>query len=205
MRTPSIRTRRILSLTVGPVAVLLAGMMVWQGSSAAFTATTRNAGNSWSTGSVVLTNDSAGVAGFQVSHMIPMQTGSKCIVVTSTSSVPGVVKSYLQNLAVSAQGLEKYVTLQVTQGTGGSFNNCTGFVADAGTPLLPMPLATVAANAKDFATGMLPWSTTGNTAGESKTYKATWLFDTSALTQLQIDALQGATVSADFVWELQSN
>jgi hypothetical protein len=205
MRTPSIRTRRIVSLTVGPVAVLLAGMMVWQGSSAAFTATTRNGGNNWSTGSVMLTDDDNGTAGFQVSHMTPMQTGSKCIVVTSTSSLPGVVKAYIQNLQVSAQGLEKYVTLQVVQGTGGSFNDCTGFVADAVTPLPAMSLEAAATTATNYATGMLPWSTTGNTAGESITYKGTWVFDTSALTQMQIDALQGATVSMDMVWELQSN
>ena len=38
MRAPSSRTRRIVSLSAAPVAVLLAGAMVWQGSSAAFTA-----------------------------------------------------------------------------------------------------------------------------------------------------------------------
>ena len=32
---------------VAALAVLVAGVLVWQGSTAAFTATTRNAGNSW--------------------------------------------------------------------------------------------------------------------------------------------------------------
>ena len=47
MRAPSSRTRRILSVGAAPVAVLLAGLMVWQGSQAAFTAETYNAGNNW--------------------------------------------------------------------------------------------------------------------------------------------------------------
>lgn len=45
MRAPSSRTRRIAALTTGPVAVLLAGALVWQGSNAAFSSSTRNAGN----------------------------------------------------------------------------------------------------------------------------------------------------------------
>jgi hypothetical protein len=55
-----------------------------------------------------------------------------------------------------------------------------------------------------YATGVLPWDTAG-TPGETKTYKATWTFDVTGLTQTQIDALQGKSVSADVVWELQSS
>lgn len=178
--------------------------MVWQGSSAAFSATTRNGGDNWSTGNVVLTDDDGGTAAFQTSHLTPGQTGSKCIVVTSTSSVPGVVKHYFQNLSVSAQGLEKYIILTDELGTGGSFNDCTGFVADA-APHPSGSLEAVAADHTSYGTGDDSWSTTGNTAGESKTYKFTWVFDTSTLTQLQVDALQGASTSIDFVWELQNN
>ena len=60
MNTPSSRARKIAYYSAGPLALLVAGGMVWQGSQAAFTASTRNAGNSWSTGNVMLTDDGRG-------------------------------------------------------------------------------------------------------------------------------------------------
>src|ERR1019366_1023268 len=109
MHAPSMRTRKIAALSVGPVAILVAGILVWQGSISAFSATTQNVGNNWSTGSVTLTNDSAGVAGFQVQNVTPGHSGSHCIKVTSTSTVPGVVKVYIARLG--AQGLENNITV----------------------------------------------------------------------------------------------
>jgi len=121
MRAPSVRFRRIVSLSAAPIAVLLAGVMVWQGSNAAFSSSTHNDGNNWSTGSVSLSDDAAG-AMFNVHNLVPMQTGSKCIVVTANSSVPGVVNLYTGQLA--ANGLEPYIKLTVQQGNGGTFNDC---------------------------------------------------------------------------------
>ena len=71
MKTPSSRTRAIAAFTAGPIAILIAGGMVWQGSQAAFTASTRNAGNSWSTGNVTLTDDDLGAAAFTVENIVP--------------------------------------------------------------------------------------------------------------------------------------
>ncbi|CAN5208718.1 hypothetical protein BH11ACT4_BH11ACT4_01690 [soil metagenome] len=201
MRLPSDRTRRIVLLTAGPVAVVAAGLLIWQLSSAAFTAQTQNVGNNWATGTVVLSDDDQGAAGFQVTNVKPGDTGTNCILVTSKSSVPGVVKMYVTRLG--AQGLENYITISSESGTGGSFGNCAGFVADA--PADPATsLADSAASYSNYATGVLPWTTTGNSAGESKTYRITWLFDTGSLDQTAIDALQGKAASADVVWELQS-
>lgn len=202
MKNPSIRARKIAALSIAPVAIVLAGALVWQGSQAAFTATTRNSGNAWSTGNVVLTDDDLGAAGFTVENLIPGQTGQKCIVVTSGSNVPGEVRAYVMNLSESAQGLEKYIKLDVEQGTGGSFNDCNGFnvVPDA---VPAAPLSTLASVNRDYATGGSKWATAG-TVGEKKTYRATWTFDTAGLTQQQVDALQGARTSIDLVWELQT-
>lgn len=194
------RARRLAALAAGPLAVLLAGGIVWQGSQAAFTSTTRNSGNAWSSGSVSLTDDDKGTAAFTVENVVPGQTGKKCIVVTSNSSVPGVVKMYQQNLTASGQGLENRISLVIEEGTGGSFNDCTGFTPTATTGT---PLALSAIPAVDYATGLHPWTTTG-TPGETKTYRATWAFTTTGMTQQQIDALQGATVSSDIVWEFQN-
>jgi hypothetical protein len=98
MHKPTARTRRLATLIIGPTAILVAGLLVWQGSNAAFTATTRNAGNNWATGSVVLSDDSLGAAAFRVTGVTPGQTGSKCLVVTSQSTVPGEVRFYLGTL-----------------------------------------------------------------------------------------------------------
>jgi hypothetical protein len=206
MRKPSSLARRIVTVGVGPAAILLAGAMVFQASNAAFSSTTRNPGNSWSTGSVALTDDDNGTAGFQVTNVTPGDTGQKCIVVTASSSVAGVVKAYVQNLSPSAQGLEDHITLTIEQGTGGSFADCTGFVVDpAVTVLPPASLTTLASVNTSYATGGSLWTTTGNAAGESKTYRGTWAFDATGLTQLQVDALQGASTSIDLVWELQNS
>lgn len=206
MRTlsvPSTRSARIIGLAAVPVAILLAGSMVWQASDAAFTANTRNSGNSWSTGQVALTDDDLGAAAFTAENLVPGQTGQKCIVVTSNATVPGEVRAYMQNLSKSAVGLESHITLQVERGTGGSFNNCTGFTPVPGG----LPAATLTyleANNHDYATGGAAWETAG-TVGEKSTYRGTWTFDPSGLTQTQLDALQGSRTSVDIVWELQSD
>jgi hypothetical protein len=200
MPKPTARTLRLASLLVGPAAVLVAGLLVWQASNAAFTATTRNSGSNWQTGSVMLSDDDLGAAAFRINGVVPGQTGSRCLVVTSQSTVPGQVRTYVQNLG--AQGLEGNITVSLAIGTGGNFADCTGFVA--ATTLPPLSIATISARMNSYATGVLPWNTAG-TAGETKTYKATWTFDVTGLTQAQIDALQGKSASVDVVWELQSS
>jgi hypothetical protein len=197
------RARRIAVLAAGPLAVLLAGSFVWQASDAAFTSSTRNSGNAWSAGQVTLTDDDLGAASFTVEHLTPGQTGTKCIVVTSNSDVAGEVRSYTQNLVTSRTGLESHIFVQLEQGTGGSFNDCTGFVPLPGA-LPAQSLTVLNAVNRDYATGGAHWTTSG-TPGETHAYRGTWTFDTTGMTQQQIDALQGSRVSVDLIWELQSN
>ncbi|MFL4477661.1 hypothetical protein ACIPUB_05185 [Paeniglutamicibacter sp. ORCA_105] len=202
MKTPSARTRKIAMFGAAPLAVLIAGAMVWQGSQAAFTASTRNAGSAWSTGNVVLTDDDLGAAAFTVENIVPGQTGQKCIVVTSQSNVPGQVRAYTQNL-ISAKGLEDRIFFDLEQGAGGSFNDCTGFTPTANN-VPEMSIAQLSTVNRDFATGGAPWDTAGN-PGESQSYRGTWRFDTTGMSQDEVNALQGARVGIDLVWELQSD
>lgn len=202
MKTPSARTRKIAAFGAAPIAVLIAGAMVWQGSQAAFTASTRNSGSSWATGNVTLADDDLGAAAFTVENIVPGQTGQKCIVVTSNSNVPGQVRAYTQNL-ITSKGLENRIFFDLEQGTGGSFNDCTGFVPVANT-VPELPISTLASVNRDFATGGAPWDTAG-APGEKQSYRGTWRFDTTGLGQDEINALQGARVGIDLVWELQSD
>jgi hypothetical protein len=204
MKKPSARVRSFLGFGAAPLAILLAGGLVWQSSYAAFTATTRSAGNSWSAGAVTLTDDDRGVAAFSAVNLVPGSTGTKCIVVTSSASVVGEIRSYVTNLSASGAALGERITFKLEAGTGGTFNDCTGFVP-SGAAEIAYPITTVATARHDFTTGGHSWATTGATAGESRTYRGTWAFDTTGLTQQQIDALQGSSLSADLVWEFRSN
>jgi hypothetical protein len=182
------------------VAVLLAGLMVWQGSNAAFSADTRNIGNNWETGSVYITDDDGGAAMFQITGVVPMQSGEKCIAVTATPSVASVVKFYVGDLG--ADGLQDYVKVTVAQGTGGTFADCAaggGFVADQTEA--SQSLQAISTAHGSWANAILPWTTSGTA---TKTYKISWVFDTSTLTEAQVNALQGLGASINFEWELQN-
>jgi hypothetical protein len=202
MQKPSSRARTIATYGAAPLAVLIAGGMVWQGSQAAFTAETRNAGSSWSSGNVTLTDDDRGAAAFTVENIVPGQTGQKCIVVTSNSNVAGEVRAYTANL-ITAKGLEDRIYFDLEQGTGGSFNDCTGFTPTA-NEVPEYPLSTLATVNRDFTSGGASWKTAG-TPGETQSYRGTWRFDTTGLGQDAVNALQGARVGIDLVWELQSD
>jgi len=184
-----------------PAAIVAAGAMVWHASYAAFSGTTRSSGNSWSTGTVALSDDDAGAARFQAANMVPGATETKCIKVTATASVPGVVKGYALNAVPSPAGLEDHVLISVNEGNGGSFASCTGFVS-AGNLITDMPLSTLA-TFNDYAHGMGGWAVTAGT--QTRTYQVTWKFDTTGLTQSQLDQLQGAQTGIDIQWELQSS
>ncbi|MEQ1699421.1 MAG: hypothetical protein ABMA25_04885 [Ilumatobacteraceae bacterium] len=203
MRGSSSQLRRLVSWAAAPLAMVLAAGLVWQASYAAFSADTRNAGNSWSSGTVALTDDDGGSARFSVTNLIPGQTATACIRVTSTSSVFGPVKLYTLN-ATNMVGLAEYIKVSVTQGDGGSFSSCTGFVADsAGLIVDSRSLAYIATNYSSYATGVGGWTTA--ISPESKTYQITYTFDATGLTQEQLDAFQGQHTGIDFEWEIQNN
>ncbi|MFN8148083.1 MAG: hypothetical protein U0R76_11525 [Candidatus Nanopelagicales bacterium] len=134
-------TRRRAIRAVAPVAGLLAaGLLVWQGSYAAFSATTANGANNWAAGSVSLTDDDAAVAMFSTALVTPAgaqdtkalkpgDTRTNCIKVTNNGTLAGPVKLYVQTYAQTA-GLGDNLTVTVEQGTGTAataFGNCTGF------------------------------------------------------------------------------
>jgi hypothetical protein len=204
VRRPSDRFLRTISLVSIPLAVLVGAGLVWHASYAAFSSSTRNGGNTWSTGTVTLTSDDAGAARFTVANMVPGQTDTKCIKVTATATVPGTVKLYLLNLIPSSQGLENYIKLQVTSGNSGSFASCAGYVAGP-TLISNQSLAATSAAYNSYTNGVGAWVTAGQPTGESMTYQFTWTFDTSGLTQAQLDTLQGARTGIDFGWELQNS
>ena len=113
------RTGRSAKMIAAAVAVGLmgSGALVWQASSAAFTASTDNDSNSWSSGKVVLTDNDSTVALFNASGLVPLNTGTNCIEVTYDGNVASTVKLYAQNPTGS---LGTYIDFDIELGSGTS-------------------------------------------------------------------------------------
>ena len=198
------RRRRILRAAAPVAGLLAAGLLVWQGSYAAFSATTDNNGNSWASGNVVLKNDGAAGTGtyainstpaaFTVSGMKPGDTGTKCIVVESSGSLASSEKLY--TASVTNNALTTAMTMRVELDTTGAKPNCTGFTVSS-TPYATASLNGLA-TASAFASGLGTWAPAGGTA-KYATYRFTWALPAGAT-----NAAMGLTGGADFIWEAQN-
>jgi hypothetical protein len=193
-RRPSRRaTRRgIVVSTAGALAV--AAALVWQSAYAGFTDTTTALPASVSTGTVALSNSVEGWYPVTLPEMRPGDSGTQCVIVTSTGSEPAQVKLYGTG-RTSTAGLADYLTFSWTAGTGGGgYGDCTGFVADTVTSK-----STMSNFPTSYARGALSWNTAGGTAAQSRTYQLTYSMDAKAPT-----STKGATASITFVWEAQN-
>lgn len=173
-----------------PVALLASALLVWQGSYAAFNATTTDGANNWAAGAVALTDDDGGSAMFNAAGLRPGSTGNRCITVTSNSSLFGPVKLWATSSTTNA--LSSYLDVTVQEGTGGGFGSCTGFAAGA-----TIYTGTLAAMPLTYATGSGAWTPSANP--ESKTYKITYTVNAAAP-----NTVQNGTASATFTWEIQA-
>ena len=171
--------------------VLLTTALILTASFAAFSDTTDNSGNTWSAGTVVLTDDDAGSAMFIVSDMAPLATVTECIVVTySGSLLPADVNLY----GVSGgTGLDVYLDVTVEEGSGGIFGNCAGFTPTS--TIFTGTLTSFAATHTNFATGAGAWNPAANP--ESRTYRFT-------VTLQDNNLAQGLNATATFTWEAQA-
>lgn len=205
MNKPSRRAQKVMAAATTPIAVVAAAAMIYQASYAAFTGQTRNSGNEWATGSVKLTDDDNGQARFRVADMLPGQTDTKCIKVTADASVPSTVKGFAINPVTSVQGLENKILITIESGTGGSFANCTGFVplndGSNGVIVADAPL-TLVAQKNTFETALGGWDV--DPGVQTRTYRISWEFNTTGMTQAQIDQMQGAKTGIDIQWEMRT-
>ena len=186
----SSRKRPGLGILAG--AVLLTGAFIVTASIAAFSATTENTGNAWSTGTVVLTDDDGG-AGimFEVLGMKPLDVVTNCIVVTYAGTLlPADVLLY----GVSGgSGLDAYLDLVIDEGTGAAFGNCSGFSFTSN--IFTGTLTSFAATHTNFGDGAGIWSPSTNP--ESVTYRFT-------VTLQDDNAAQTLDATAEFTWEAQN-
>ena len=145
-------TTRTLAISAGIIGLI--GALASIGVFAAFSASTSNAGNSIAAGTVVIADNDAGAAFYNVTNQKPGDTQQKCIKVTYTGSLDADVKIYTPD-TIGAIG--PYVNLTIEAGTQASptFPSCTGFTPDAGGPLFSGTLAGFAAANNSYANGIL--------------------------------------------------
>jgi hypothetical protein len=167
------------------VGFLASGAVVWQSSRAAFSASTDNPGNSWSAGTVALSDHGAGSTLFAVTGLKPGATGSSCFDVAYDGSIDAVVKLY----ATPSGPLAPYVTLTIEAGAPG----CGGTL----TPVYTGTLAGLGASAGDFAHGVDNWAPAGH-SNARRGFRFTWALRDD-------NAAQGLATTARFTWEAQSS
>ena len=202
------RARRAAARGVVPfVGLLAAGLLVYQGSYAAFSATTVNNADVWTAGTLTLQNN-GGTAVYAVTtsatfNELGLKPGSgatKCITVKNTSSTAGNLKLYRSALADSAPslGAQIQVTIDAAPVAADVLSGCAGFPVagltsiTSGVALTALPTSYAAA---------VPSVAVGS-GTQLVAYRIAYTFATTGTT-VGDNALQGKTVTAAFTWELQ--
>lgn len=183
---------------VGLLALVLVSAHMVTTSRAAFTMTTQNTANTFTAGTVDLVDDDLGGTLFNVPAMAPGQTVQNCIVVTYNGSLdPSPVKLYSGGF-VDSGNFGDYLTLTVDEGTGGAFNDCTGFSEDDVGAEFSDTLTQFDALHTNYTNGFGDWDPSA--PGQTKTYRLTVQLDPTTP-----DVEQGESVSTlTFTWEVQS-
>jgi hypothetical protein len=169
-----------------------------------FSATTQNAGNEISTGTVAISDNDSGSALYNVTGARPGDTVSKCIRTTYTGSLPSDIHLYSPSLPGA---LAQYVNLTITKGTqaGSAFPSCGGFAADAGSGsglVFNGTLQGFEQTNKDWASGIEtdPFGQSSWSAGDSIVFKID-----ATLQSTTPDTGQGSSSGVHaFVWEARN-
>jgi hypothetical protein len=202
------RRRRVVRAFAPAVGLLAAGLLVWQGSYAAFSATTPATNNAWSAGSLALANN-GGAAAYSASAnavfggttLKPGANGAaSCLTVNSTGNLAGSLRMYLSSITDSTPSLGSQIKVTIDEAPTASdvLANCATF-----------PTTGVTNVANGVALTALPTTFAGAAApvavaaGNVKVaYRLSWTFATIG-TNASDSALMGKSVSADFTWEIQ--
>jgi hypothetical protein len=191
--------QRSLALTItryGAIAaaLLMVTVLTMGRSRAAFTAQASNDDNFFAAGSVVLTDNDAEQAMFNLENMAPGDDEQRCIVVTYGGTLfPAPIRLY----STVAGDLAEHLNLTVRVGTmtgDPDPGSCDGFSHSGGAPLFGGTLAGFGSTHSDWDSGAAVW-----TAGSADTVRA--LRFTVELPADVDDAAQGQEATADFVFE----
>lgn len=167
----------ILALVIG-LAIIVAGVLIYQASMAAFTAQTETAANSFSSGEIDITNDSTESAVFALTNLQPGDTGTDDIVVTYTGTLDSEVRLFASDSGAE-QDLAPFLQLTITA-DGATGSPWEGTLAEFQA-------------IQDFGGGILPVTMAPDA---TQTYSVAF--------EVLGDAPMGSSADVTFVWEAQS-
>ena len=225
-----IRPVRAGSAVVLVVGMLVSAGMVWQASSAAFSATTANPGDTFSTGTVVLNDNDGGVtpmsgtAIFNVGAMKPGDSVTRCLnVIYSGSAVTTPIRFYTTTTTDATVGggpqtLGTYLTAVVEEGNGATDTACTGYSSAGATVVFDTTrrsgtaataerpagsMADLTGNNTSYATG-LAGTWTPAPASTTRSYKFTVALPSTGSDSTD-NTLQNKTLTTTFTWETRTS
>jgi hypothetical protein len=194
----NIRTKVLLTvLCVGTLGSLAAA-----GVFGAFSATTTNAGNQITAGTVAIGDNDAGAAMYAVTNAKPGEAVEKCIKVTYTGSLASDVRLFVTG---GAGSLSQYIDMTITPGTQttSTFPSCSGFTADSTGAIYSGTLANLVSTKGSYENGLVDYP--GTTATKWVTNDAVVYKITATLQSSAPEAAQGATTNAHaFTWEARN-
>ena len=193
------QVRRILAtvLVVGAVGALVAA-----GTRSAFSATTASGSNTFTAGTVQISDNDAGSAMLSLSLARPGDSDTGCILVTYGGSLDASVRLY----ASLTGTLGPYLNLTITRGTdaGPSFDSCAGFTPDV-TNYLGLGAGivysgTLAGLPTSYAAGLLD-----PVSGPLETWTTSESHSYRIRVELANDpAAEGQSATAAFTWEARN-
>jgi len=186
-------TTRGIRLSAALISVFAAALLAFQSTTAAFSATTENAGNAFAAGSVTLSDNDSGTAMFNLPNMKPNDAAVGCIEVTYSGSLDPEVRTY--GASTAGDGLELYLDLTIERGTGtcAAFGTATPVWTNGTDGDLGVYLGAVT----NYATGKDNWQPTGGGPADVVPYRFTMALQDNTLAQAK-------TVTVTFTWEAQN-
>ena len=200
------RRRSRLGFVVVPVSVIGAAVLVAATSYSVFTAAATSPGNTWTTGSVSLTNDSSGSQSASGSALFtnansgnlgPGGSGiTQCVTVRSGGTTASAIRMYASN-GSQTNSLLSYlnVVVEIGSATSTSGGACTGWSATS-TIATSDTLQNFRTAHTGFANGVATGWTPNGSSAENRVFRIT-VTPSSSMTASQ----QNSTASLDFVWE----
>lgn len=181
----------IVRLGAIAAALLMLTVLIVTRSQAAFSDTTANPGNTFGSGSVVITDDAV-TAMFNASNMKPGSSVSNCLEVTYEGTLtPASIRTY----GTSSGALAPYLDMTLEIGTGGGVGACGGFTADAGGTLFSDTLTQFSTDHTVWGDGLATFTANANPTVKVLKYTFTVKDDNNA---------QGLTANAAFTFEAQA-
>lgn len=192
----------LLSLLAVGIVATAAGI----GTFAAFSSQTQNGANSFSAGTVVLTDDDASATLLTLSTAKPGDTATGCIKVSYTGTLAAGVHLY----GSVSGSLAPYLNLTVTRGTGSAiFPSCSAFTADTanyfGNGAGVVYSGLLSAYPSSYAAGIVDPQNCGSPpcAAQSWTNPSNHVYK-FVISLANDNNAQGLNATATFTWEAQN-